>query len=217
MNLQQRIADLTAKHEADLAARIAELKKEAALGALCPEGFAPESFSYAAYCDVDTIHFEVSSAKELRELVVAWHEKYGAFRTIGEYRGGCTTITAHPWAEYATVEPERVCDDGVKVSNHAGRGFDSLTLYFYPNVPDHRVKVSVSEAFRASIPGFHGYVSASYDSHGDPIYDSIRNVEPSAFRGAAFTVRYGSGSEDSTHFCGVFSFGQLLTALPVEV
>lgn len=61
---------------------------------------------------------------------------------------------------------------------------------------------------------FHGYVSASYDSYGHPIYNSIRKEAGSAFKGATFSIRYGSGSDDSANFCAVFSFDQLLAALP---
>lgn len=214
MDLQQQIAEFTAKREAELAKDIAKLVRENSLCALCPEGFEPKSIGRLDYNNVDVLYFGVANADELRTLVSAWHSKYGPFLPIGEYHKGCTTITAYPWKEYAAVEPTKLCDDGIEVSNHVGKGFDSLVFEFYPNIPGNRVRVSISEAFRAGIVGFHGHVSANYNQYGDPVYGSIHKTPPAAFSGAAFTLRYGSGSDDAAHFCGVFSFEQLSVVLP---
>lgn len=213
MNLQEKIDAAKAKAAAALADEIAKLECENTLASLCPDGFAPKGFSYSKYCDVDTIDFEVNSAAEIVALLAAWHEKYGAFLTIGEYRKGCVTITAYPWDEYADVAPSKTCDDGVEVSNHAGRGFNSVAVEFYPNIPGNRVRVQISEKFRAGIHQLHGYVYADYNRSGDVIYNSIRKTAPAAFRDATFTVTYGSGREDSADFCGVFTFDKIVAAL----
>jgi len=208
-DLQQQIAEATAKNEAELAARIAKLKRDNELAALCPEGFEAASASYTKYDDVDTLHYDVDSAVGTIALVEAWRAKYGPFLTIGEYHKGCTTVTAFPWKEYAEVEPKHTCEDAVEVRNHAGRGFNAVSLRFYPNVPGQRICVRMSEAFRANIQGLHGHISANYDSTGYPIYNSIHKVAPPAFGTATFTLRYGSGSDDSAEFVGVFSTEQL--------
>jgi len=210
---QEQIAALTAKHEAELAEQIAKLQHQNALRSLCPEGYEPNSFSYANYNEVDILCFEVKNADELRDLITAWHQKYGPFMPIGEYHQNCTTVTAYPWKEYASVGPRHLCDDGIEVSNPVGRGFNSLEFDFYPIIQGYRVRVQVSEAFRAGIPGFHGNISANYNQYGNPIYNSIHKTPPAAFKDSTFTVRFSSGSDDAAHFCGVFSYGRFLGAL----
>lgn len=212
MTHTNKIEAAKAKAAEALAREIARIEWGEALRAIAPDGICIESTAHHDYCDVDSIRYEARSAVDVAAIITEWRDKYGAFLPVGKYTNGCCVITAYPHGEYLDPEAlKAIEDDAVEARNSKGRGFSFIEFSFYPTVEGRRIKVVIDIAFCCHITGFEGCIDAAYNRYGN--VSSARKTAPPAYKGAAYTVNFGGGSQDSADWRGVFNCDALLTAL----
>lgn len=186
----------------EYAAKRDEILRRDAILAQLPEGIPTPRWVHFA----DQAEPWVSYETETLDEALAILDAYGALHLCECRRDGCVTVKPPHLHEprYAQAKLDWQVDQCVELRQSSGRGFASYEVSVHAVEPAVKVVVNIK-----SFPWhLRSYISCNYGRDGDPIYNSVKLIEPATFKAQGQQrIKYGAGGQDSLdlryYFAGI--------------